>query len=687
MERLNVVLLIILSAVLFGFKSDDDRENNMTSKKEEAFNFQTEQFADLGILRYQVPGFNNLSLKQKTLVYYLYEAALSGRDIFFDQNYSHNLLIRKTLEAIVNSYNGDRKSEDFNKFMVYTKRFWFSNGIHHHYSASKIIPEFPQKYFSELVNNSDKKMLPLKKGEPAEHLTSFITPLIFDPAIDGKKTNLAPNEDLIKTSAGNFYEGVSQKEVEDYYHNITDNNDHSPISYGLNSKLTKENGKVIEKTWKMGGMYSAAIEKIVYWLDKAVTVAENEHQKKTLQTLAKFFRTGNLKDFDAYNILWVKDTTSVVDAVNGFIEVYSDPLGHKGAFESIVSFKDMEASKRIDAISSQAQWFEDNSPILPEHKKKNVVGISAKVITVVVESGESSPSTPIGINLPNANWIRKEYGSKSVNLGNIVYAYNQASAESQLKEFCYSQDEIDIAKKYGPLTDDLHTDMHEVIGHGSGQINEGVGAPKQSLKNYASTIEEARADLVALYYLPDQKLVDIGVIPNNEAFKAEYDKYIRNGLILQLQRINPGDNIEESHMRNRQLIASWAYEHGQKENVIEKKVRDGRTYFVINDYMKLRVIFGELLRKIQKITSEGDFNSAQEIVQQYGVKVDQVLHKEVLARYEKLNIAPYKGFINPVLTAVKKNGKIIDVKIEFPEDFTQQMLYYAKKYSFLPINN
>ncbi|MDR3608975.1 MAG: dihydrofolate reductase [Ignavibacteriaceae bacterium] len=687
MNKLNFVLLIIISAVLFGFKSDDDRKNNMTSKREENFKYQTEQFADLGILRYQIPGFNDLTLKQKTLVYYLYEAALSGRDIFYDQNYKHNLLIRKTLEAVVISYKGDKKSDDFNKFMVYTKRFWFSNGIHHHYSASKILPEFTQKYFAELLNNSDEKLLPLKKGESVGQLISYLTPLIFDPAIDGKKTNLNSNEDLIKTSAGNFYEGVSQKEVEDYHKSIMDKDDPTPISYGLNSKLIKENGKIIEKKWKVGGMYTAAIEKIVFWLDKAATVAENAHQKKIIQTLAKYYRTGNLKDFDEYNILWVKDTTSVVDAVNGFIEVYSDPIGHKGAYESIVSFKDMEASKRIDAISSQAQWFEDNSPIMPEHKKKHVVGISAKVITVVVESGESSPSTPIGINLPNANWIRKEYGSKSVNLGNIVYAYNQASAESQLKEFCYSQEEIDIAKKYGPLANDLHTDMHEVIGHGSGQINEGVGAPKQSLKNYASTIEEARADLVALYYLPDQKLVEIGVIPNNEAFKAEYDKYIRNGLILQLQRIKPGENIEESHMRNRQLISLWAYERGKKENVIEKKVRDGKTYFVINDYMKLRIIFGELLRKIQKITSEGDFNSAKEIVEQYGVKVDPVLHKEVIARFEKLNIAPYKGFINPVLTPVKKNGKITDIKVEYPEDFATQMLYYSKKYSYLPIDN
>lgn len=687
MKQLNFVLLIIISTVLFGFKSDDDRKNNMTSKTEDNFKYQTEQFADLGILRYQIPGFDKLTLKQKTLVYYLYEAALSGRDIFYDQNYKHNLLIRKTLEAVVNSYKGDRTSNDFSNFIVYTKRFWFSNGIHHHYSSSKIIPEIPQKYFADLLKHSEKNLLPLKEGETVEQFISFVTPLIFNPEVDGKKTNLNSNDDLIKTSAINIYDGVSQKEVEDFYHKLSDNNDPAPVSYGLNSRLVKENGKIIEKQWKAGGIYSAAIEKIVYWLEKATGVAESEQQEKTFEALIKFYKTGNLKDFDEYNILWVKDTTSIVDAVNGFIEVYTDPLGHKGAFESIVSIKDFEASKRIDAISSQAQWFEDNSPIMPEHKKKHVVGISAKVITVVVESGEASPSTPIGINLPNANWIRKEYGSKSVNLGNIVYAYNQASAESQLNEFCYSQEEIDIAKKYGPLVDDLHTDMHEVIGHGSGQINEGIAAPKQSLKNYASTIEEARADLVALYYLPDQKLIDIGVIPNNEAFKAEYDKYIRNGLILQLQRIKPGENIEESHMRNRQLIAAWAYEHGVKDNVIEKKIRDGKTFYEINDYMKLRTIFGDLLRIMQKITSEGDFNSAKNIVEQYGVKVDPVLHKEVLARFEKLNIPPYKGFINPVLTPVMENGKITDIKVEYPEDFTEQMLYYSKNYSFLPIKN
>ena len=659
----------------------------MNSIQENKFKFKTEQFADIGILRYRVPGFENLTPKQKELVYYLYKAALSGRDIFYDQNYRNNLLIRKTLEAIVTSFKGNRKSKEFQKFIVYTKRVWFSNGIHHHYSSTKILPEVSISYFGTLIKNSEKKLLPTKKGESIDEFLKNLTPLIFDPKVDGKSTNLEPNVDLITTSAVNFYVDVTQKEVEGFYNSKTDKKNHEPVSYGLNSQLTKADGKITERTWKVGGMYSPAIEKIVYWLEKAAGAAENKHQKKTLQTLVKYYKTGDLKEFDKYNILWLNDTSSEIDCVNGFIEVYSDPLGYKGAYESIVSFKDMEASRRIDAISSNAQWFEDNSPIMPEHKKKNVVGISAKVITVVVEAGESSPSTPIGINLPNADWIRKVHGSKSVNLGNIVYAYDKAATESSLKEFCYSQEEIDRVIKYGSLTDNLHTDMHEVIGHGSGQINKGVDIPKVSLKNYASTIEEARADLVALYFLPDQKLIDLGVIPNKEAFKAEYDRYIRNGLLLQLQRIKPGDNIEESHMRNRQLIAKWAFEQGKNDKVIEKKTRKGKTYFVINDYAKLRKLFGKLLRDIQKITSTGHFTAAKNIVEKYGVTVDVKLQKEVLERYSKLDLPPYRGFINPLLKPIKKNGKIVDVKIEYPEDFAEQMIYYARTYSYLPTNN
>jgi len=689
MSFLKYLAVFVTSVMIFGCTDKD----NKSEMENDNFKYQTEQFADLAILRYQVPGFDELSLKQKELAYYLYQAALSGRDIFYDQNYKHNLLIRKTLEGIVKSYNGDKNSEDWNNFMVYTKRVWFSNGIHHHYSTKKILPDFSKDYFATLINNSDKKLLPLGKDQSVNELKELLTPIIFDPTIDAQKVNQAADVDLIKTSAINYYEGVSQKEVEDYYKKIIDHKDTHPISYGLNSQLTKKNGKIVERKWKIGGMYSQAIEKIVYWLDKAKTVAESGLQEKAFQKLIEYYKTGELKKWDEYNILWVQDTSSHVDAVNGFIEVYNDPIGYRGSYESIVSIKDMEASKRIKAISDNAQWFEDNSTIDEKFKKKNVVGISAKVITVVVEAGDGSPSTPIGINLPNATWIRKEHGSKSVNLGNIVYAYDKSASQEALKEFSYTYDEVERANKYGPIADNLETDMHEVIGHASGQINPSVGTPKQTLKNYSSTIEEARADLVALYYLPDQKLVDIAVFPNKEAYKTEYDKFIKNGLMLQLFRIKPGENIEESHMRNRQLIAKWVYEKGISHNpangtsVIEKKAKDEKTYFVINDYSKLRTLFGQLLNEIQRITSEGDFESAKNIVEKYGVKVDPELHAEVLERYSKLDIAPYKGFINPVLKPVMEGNKITDIKIEYPDDFTKQMMYYSENYSFLPNKN
>ncbi|HSP88534.1 MAG TPA: hypothetical protein VLN45_10405 [Ignavibacteriaceae bacterium] len=656
-------------------------------KKEEEFKYQTEQFADLAILRFKVDGFEELSLKQKEMLYYLYEAALAGRDIFYDQNYKHNLKVRRTLEAIVESYSGNKTGDDFEKFMVYTKRVWFSNGIHHHYSTDKILPEFSKEYFAELVKNSDSTKLPFTEGESVDQLISGLTPVIFDPDIDGKKVNLDSNADLIKTSAVNFYEGVTQKEVEDFYSKMEDKNDTTPIWYGLNSKVVKENGVIKERVWKVGGMYSPAIEKIVFWLEKASTVAENETQKAALDKLIEYYKTGDLKIWDEYNILWVQDTSSRIDVVNGSVEVYNDPLGHKGSYQSVVSIKDLEATKRINAIGSEAQWFEDNSPIMDEHKKKNVVGISAKVITAVVESGDCSPATPVGVNLPNANWIRKDHGSKSVTLGNISDSYDKVSSEGVLQEFCYSDEEIKLAKDHGTLAGNLHTDLHEVIGHASGQINSGVGTPKQTLKNYASAIEEARADLVALYYAIDPKLVEIGVMKTTDVGKAEYNSYLRNGLMLQLRRILPGNNIEESHMRNRQAISQWVYEMGKKENIIEKKVKDGKTYFVINDYEKLRGLFGQLLKEIQRITSEGDYDGAKNFIENYGVKVDPEIHKEVLARYEKLNVAPYKGFINPKLIPVYDGEKIVDVKIEYPEDFTQQMMEYAKSHSFLPTNN
>src|SRR3990170_1798786 len=688
MKKLLSFPLVLFITVLMGCGKSEDKIDNLSSPVGlDTFKYQTEQFADLAILRYQVPGFEELSLKEKELVYYLYEAALAGRDIYYDQNYKHNLFIRKTLNGVVRSYEGDRQTDEFKSFMVYAKRFWFSNGIHHHYANKKFTPEFSPEYFTELLRNSDEKLLPIASNETLDNLLSKLIPLIFNPNIDAQKVNLTPGADLIKTSAVNFYEGTTQKEVENFYSTMVLKKDTTPVWHGLNSKLIKEKGKLQEKVWKVGGMYSQAIEKIVYWLGKALRVAENDLQKNTLQKLIDYYKTGDLKAWDDYNILWVQDTTSRIDVVNGFIEVYDDPLGYKGSYEAIVSIKDLEATQRIDAISRQAQWFEDNSTLSDAYKKKNVVGISAKVITVVVELGDASPSTPIGINLPNSNWIRKIHGSKSVNLGNIVNSYNKAGSEEAIKEFYFTEEEIQRAKEFGALADNLHTDLHEVIGHASGQIKPGVGTPKQTLKNYASAIEEARADLVALYYAIDQKLVDIGVMPSIEVGKAEYNKYIRNGLMLQLNRIEFGENIEQAHMRNRQLVSKWVYEKGKNENVIEEKLKDGKTYFVINDYQKLRQLFGMLLRDIQRITSEGDFKAAKNLVETYGVKVDKELHKEVKERYARLNIAPYKGFINPVLKPIYNGDKIIDVKIEYPEDFVEQMLYYDENYSFLPIKN
>ncbi len=670
---------LLLLAVVFASCSRNDKPE---------FKYQTEQFADLRILRYHVPEFEQLRPEQKELLYYLYKAALSGRDIIYDQNYKHNLLIRRTLEAIVNSYSGDRTTPDWQKFMVYTKRVWFSNGIHHHYSTIKFLPEFSQDYFAELLANSPAVENVPTNGVTPENLLEKLTPIMFDPNVDRKRVNLDPDVDLVVRSANNYYEDVTQKEVEAYYDKIIDKDDPTPISYGLNSKLVRENGEIKEKVWRVGGMYSDAVEQIVFWLEKASAVAENEQQKKALNKLIEYYRTGDLELFDEYNIAWVNDTTSRVDVINGFIETYGDPMGYRASYESVVSFEDREATKRIKAISKEAQWFEDNSPIMDQHKKEDVTGVSAKVITVVVEAGDTSPSSPIGINLPNANWIRARHGSKSVTLGNISEAYAEASKTSgYLDEFAYSQAEIERARKYGTLADNLHTDMHEVIGHASGKLNEGVGTPKQTLKNYAATLEEARADLVALYYLMDPKLIDLGVMPSLEVGKAAYDDYIRNALLWQLRRLQLGENLEESHMRNRQLVGLWAYEHGKADNVVEKKVEQGKTYFVINDYDKLRDLFGQLLREVQRIKSEGDFAAGKNLVETYGVRIDHDLHKEVLARYEKLNLAPYSGFINPKLTPVMQDGKITDVNIEYPEDFTQQMLHYAETYSFLPTYN
>lgn len=681
--NLKLSLFIVFGIALFtacGGKKQN--KVNMKFLDEKEFSYRAEQFADLQILRYKVPGFEKLTPREKELAYYLYQAAYCGRDIIWDQHNKYNLAIRRTLENIYTTYKGNKNTEDYKKFVVYTKRIWFSNGIHHHYAKYKIMPEFSEKYFEELVKNSDAEGFPI----PVQDVLKTLKPVMFDPNIDAKGVELDPSKDVIQASANNNYEGVTQKEVEDFYKAKINPNDSTPISYGLNSKLVKENGQLVERVWKVGGMYTQAIEKIVYWLEKAVMVAENEKQRKWLKLLIEYYKTGDLKKFDEYNIAWVQDTESRLDAVNGFIEVYGDALGYRGAYESVVSFRDEEATKRIAAISKEAQYFEDNSPLMPEHKKKNVVGITAKVITVLAESGDSSPSTPIGINLPNADWIRKNHGSKSVNLGNIVDAYNLSAAGSGfLEEFAFNQEEIDLEKKYGALADNLHTDMHEVIGHASGQLNPGKST--DMLKNYASTLEEARADLVALYYLMDKKLIDIGVMPSLEVGKAGYNDYISNGLMKQLVRLKEGEDLEEAHMRNRQLVASWVYEKGKKDNVIEKVKKDGKTYFVIRNYEKLRVLFGDLLREIQRIKSEGDYEAGKKLVETYGVKVDKELHKEVLERYKKLNVAPYRGFINPVLIPIEKDGKIIDVQVKYPANFDEQMLYYAKNYSYLPTYN
>lgn len=693
----NYIKVLVLGAILASCNSKNNEFAEFIPAKketpvavdtvqEEKFEYIAEQFADLRVLRYQVKDFNQLPPKVKELLYYLYEAALSGRDIVYDQNYKYNLTIRKTLEAIIENHSGDKNTEDYEKFLVYAKRVWFSNGIHHHYSMDKFTPECSEDFFKGLLDQTADNLLPLD-GKDKKTFSEFITKQIFDPKIASKKVSLDPKNDLVKSSAVNFYEGVTEKEVSDFYAGMIDKSVKENPSYGLNSKVVKENGKLVEKKWMIGGMYTQSIEKIVYWLEKAVTVAENNNQKAALEKLIKFYKSGDLKDFDEYNIAWVKDTESAVDVVNGFIEVYQDPLGKKGSFESVVSVKDFEASKRIAAIGKEAQWFEDNSPILPQHKKKNVQGISAKVINAVVESGDAAPSTPIGINLPNNEWIREVHGSKSVNLGNIVEAYDMAAGESVVNEFYYNDEIKELVIRCASLADKLHTDMHEVIGHASGQVEQGIASSSETLKNYANALEEGRADLVALYYLMDKKLVDLGVMPSLDYGKAAYDEYITKGMVVQLSRIKAGKDIEEAHMRNRLMVSAWVYEKGKKENVIEKKVENGKTFFVINDYDKLRVLFGELLKEIQRIKSQGDYKAGRDLIENYGVKVDQKLHKEVMQRYSSLKMAPYQGFIQPKLVPVMEGDKIKDVKIEYPKNFTEQMLEYGKKYALLPLIN
>ena len=649
------------------------------------FDYVVDRFADLEILRYQVPGFESLTLKQKQLLYHLSEAALMGRDILFDQNCRYNLPIRRTLEAIYTSYKGDRQTPDFLALETYLKRVWFANGIHHHYAEDKFQPGFSAEFLKKAISQLDPALVPVRPGQSIEAFTEEICQVILDPTVLPKRTTQSGDQDLIQASANNYYgEGLTQKEVEDFYASQkNDPTDMTPISYGLNSRLVKENGQIQEKVWKVGGLYSPAIEAIVAELEKAISFAENKAQKETIETLIDYYRTGDLRTFDAYSILWVEDTASEVDFVNGFIETYGDPLGRKASWESTVNFINKEATKRTKTISDNAQWFEDHSPVDPRFKKEQVKGVSAKVITVTMLGGDCYPSTPIGINLPNADWIRRDHGSKSVTIENITEAYDKAAQGNGFKEeFVWSDEERQLIKRYGFITDNLHTDLHECLGHGSGKLL--PGTDPDALKAYSSTIEEARADLFGLYYLADPKMVELGLVPDQEAYKAEYYKYMMNGLMTQLVRIAKGKDVEEAHMRNRQLIARWAYEHGQRDKVVEIVRREGKSYVVINDYRRLRELFAQLLAEIQRIKSEGDFQAAKQLVENYGVKIDPQLHEEILERYKKLNLAPYKGFVNPVMRLVKNaQGEVTDVTLDYTEGYAAQMLRYSRDYSYL----
>lgn len=650
-------------------------------QQEDTFEYQVEQFADLQILRYRVPGFEKLSLRQKQLIYYLSQAALEGRDILYHQNGKYNLPVRRLLEAVYVAYKGPRDTDEFRAFEVYLKRVWFANGIHHHYSCDKFVPGFTPDYLRSLVESLPADALPLAEGETCTKLCNRLFPVIFDPEVMPKRVNQADGEDLILTSAANYYEGVTQQEAEDFYAAMKTPGETEPVMYGMNSRLVKKDGVVQEEVWKIGGMYGEALQKIVFWLDKAAEVAENDRQREVIRLLTEFYRTGDLKTFDAYSIVWLKDTDSQVDFVNGFIESYGDPLGIKASWESIVNFKDLEATRRTELISENAQWFEDHSPVAPQFRKEKVKGVSAKVITAAMLGGDLYPSTAIGINLPNSNWIRSVHGSKSVTIGNLTSAYNQAARGNGFRdEFVYSSVEIGLLDKYADITGDLHTDLHECLGHGSGRLLPGVDP--DALKAYGSTIEEARADLFGLYYIPDPRMVELGLVPDAEAYKAEYYAYMMNGLMTQLVRIEPGCNVEEAHMRNRQLIARWALEQGAEQKVVELVVRDGKTFVRINDYEQLRSLFGRLLAEVQRIKSEGDYEAARQLVETYAVRIDPDLHAEVLERYRQLHLAPYKGFINPVYTpCYDAEGRWTDVKVDYTEGYAAQMLRYSRDYA------
>ncbi len=649
------------------------------------FSYIVDQFADLQILRYQVPGFENLSLRQKQLLYHLSEAALMGRDILFDQNGRYNLVIRRTLEAVYQYGTVDKSSADYQAFEVYLKRVWFANGIHHHYGEDKFIPGFSEAFFDAAVRSVDVSLLPLKAGETVDTLLARLKPVIFDPTVMPKRTVQSGDTDWIQASANNYYgEDVTQAEVEAFYGKMKAEGDsRCPLSYGLNSRLEKENGRLVERVWKVGGLYSEAIERIVAELEKAAVFAENEKQRQIIATLIDYYRTGDLRTFDAYSILWVEDTDSQVDFVNGFIETYGDALGLKASWESTVNFRNEEATRRTQTISENAQWFEDHSPVDQRFKKERVKGVSAKVITVTMLGGDCYPSTPIGINLPNADWIRRDHGSKSVTIENIMEAYDKASQGSGFSdEFVWCDEERNRIKTYGFLTDMLHTDLHECLGHGSGQLL--PGTDPDALKAYASTLEEARADLFGLYYLADPKMQELGLVPDGEAFKAEYYKYMMNGLLTQLVRIEEGKDVEEAHMRNRQLIARWVFEQGAADKVVELKKREGKTFVVINDYQQLRALFGKLLAEVQRIKSEGDYEAGRSLVENYGVKIDPVLHHEIRERYVRLHLSPYKGFVNPVMREVKDDsGHVTDITLDYTEGYAEQMLRYSRDYSYL----
>ncbi len=678
------MLLALVAIGIIGSPTTSTAQKSNQDGKE--FRYLIDEFADVKVMRYQVPGWEGLSLDQKAYIYYLSEAAKSGRDIFWDQNYKYNLTIRRTLENILNTYSGKRNTEDWDKFILYAKRVFFSNGIHHHYAENKILPEFSKEYFNDLINKSDQKGFPVDRGESVKDFASRIGKIILDASIAPMKQETDKDKDIIANSSVNFYENLTRKEVDEYYGKMKSPDPERPWSIGINSKLKKEKGRIEEITYTEKGMYGKAISEIISWLEKANSVAENDVQRNYTKLLIDYYKTGDLQTWDDYNVAWVQDNESIVDYINGFIENYGDPLGMKSTWESVVNFKDVEATKRTEIISENAQWFEDNSPIDPRFKKKEVKGVSAKVINAVMLGGDCYPTPPIGINLPNADWIRKEYGSKSVTIANISSAYEKAALESPkgaLQEFAENQEEINRSIKYGGLAGDLHTDLHECLGHGSGQLLPGISP--NALADNSSSLEEARADLFALYYILDPKMEEIGLVPSKEVGMAEYDAYIRNGLMVQYARIEFGKDVNQAHMQARKLISTYAYERGMEAKVIEKVVRNNKTYFRINDHQALRKIFGELLATIQTIKSTGDYDAGKKLIDTYAVKIDPRIHREVLERYKELNIKPYGGFVNPEITPITNNrGQVIDYQVSYPDDFLKQQLEYGKKYSFLP---